>query len=106
MHTPESPKEDCKATENFCLRLNSTTSVNSDILILMEDSQPAPAKNNPIEAIVIFQLAHSNPNPIVVTVQVRTIENLRPKLSAKKRKIIYPKNTPTYNIDLSKFNVF
>ena len=77
-----------------------------DIPILIDDSQPAPAKRSPIEADFIFQLMQSKMIPKVVTPQADTKDTFLPKLSAKNKKTIYPQKTPTYRVDLKKLSVW
>ena len=48
------------------------------MLILMADSLPAPAKNNPANAIYKLKLTHSNIWPTTTADHAIMTENLRP----------------------------
>lgn len=48
------------------------------MVILIADSHPAPAKNNPTTAIEIWTLQANRATPTVVTVQVMTIDIFLP----------------------------
>lgn len=70
------------------------------MLILMEDSQPAPARNSPTQAIGIFWAMQTRNTPKVVTDHAATTETFLPKLSVMNKKIRYPVKVPMYKIIL------
>jgi hypothetical protein len=70
------------------------------MLILTLDSQPAPASSKPTLAINIFLLIVISTKPATAVDQVRISPNLRPKLSEKCIKTMYPINTPKNSVIL------
>lgn len=75
---PPIPKEIYKAIEYFCLKLNSTVSPIRAMLILIQVSDPSPAKNNPMIAIQTLNAQLKITIPNTANPQPKTIENFLP----------------------------
>ena len=69
--------------------------------VLMLDSPPNPAKNNPPQATQIFDDKLSTRIPNEVRADETKIEYLLPKLSVIRGINKYPKNVPAYKVILS-----
>ncbi len=72
------PKDIDRAVEYFCLKVFSTTSPKIVMVVLIPDSHPKPAKNNPMEAIKILTEILKMKIPSRVRLHEATMENFLP----------------------------